>query len=166
MWRRESRHRVGSMKTIEYRTMDKSSWGHGDWEDEPDKRQWLDVATGLPCLIVRNQMGALCGYVGVSPGHQCHGKPYHEVDVQVHGGLTFADRCNPGEDVALGICHLTELGDADPVWWLGFDCSHSGDLTPTFNHDMRGVVFYRNIKYVTRQCEQLAKQLMEHERQR
>jgi hypothetical protein len=38
------------MDTIEYRTIDKSQWGPGPWQDEPDKKQWQDEATGLPCL--------------------------------------------------------------------------------------------------------------------
>lgn len=64
------------MKTIEYTTIDKSTWGPGPWQEEPDKIQYVDEATGLPCLIVRNgpTIGALCGYVGVLPGHPLHGK--------------------------------------------------------------------------------------------
>lgn len=86
------------METIEYRTVDKSSWGDGPWAAEPDKRQWLDEATGLPCLIVRGPSGALCGYVGVPRGHPCHGKHYDAVyeiveDLDIHGGLTFSDLC-------------------------------------------------------------------------
>lgn len=61
------------METREYRTVDKSAWGPGPWQDEPDKRQWQDEATGLPCLIVRNPAGALCGYVGVSKEHPAFG---------------------------------------------------------------------------------------------
>lgn len=45
--------RGGTMKTIEYRTDDKSGWQPGPWMNEPDKKQWQDPETGLPCLIVR-----------------------------------------------------------------------------------------------------------------
>lgn len=81
------------MQTIEYRHADKSTWGRGPWLTEPDKKQWQDQATGVPCLAVRNHSGAWCGYVGVPPGHPAHGKDYDSVDVEVHGGLTFADKC-------------------------------------------------------------------------
>lgn len=104
------------MKTIEYRSVDKSDWGDGAWQQEPDKKQWQDEATGLPCLIVRGPGGALCGYVGVAPGHPLHGKDYsdcvfpdrhedHEKDgtwhyncapqgvLEAHGGITFAHGC-------------------------------------------------------------------------
>jgi hypothetical protein len=77
----------------EYRTVDKSEWPRGDWDHEPDKAQWIDEATGLDCLIVRNRSGALCGYVGVDASHPLHRQDYDKVDVEVHGGLTFADRC-------------------------------------------------------------------------
>jgi hypothetical protein len=50
----------------------------GPWDNEPDKAQWIDEATGLDCLIVRNKMGSLCGYVGVASDHPWHGKAYSE----------------------------------------------------------------------------------------
>ena len=80
------------MQTIEYKTIDKSDWPRGCWDDEPDKRQWRDHATGYPCLIVRagRLLGHLCGYAGVPSGHPCHGKGCGEVVVDVHGGLTVA----------------------------------------------------------------------------
>lgn len=56
-----------------YTTMDKSTWGDGPWQHEPDKVQWTDEATGLPCLAVRNRFGAWCGYVGVDEDHPWHG---------------------------------------------------------------------------------------------
>lgn len=49
------------MQTISYTTKDKSTWGDGPWQHEPDKMQYEDPDTGLPCLIVRNAVGALCG---------------------------------------------------------------------------------------------------------
>lgn len=81
------------MQAIEYRTVDKSEWLDGPWKYEPDKKQWRDEATGLPCLIVRGPSGSLCGYVGVPPTHPAYGKQYDDVSVEVHGGLTFADKC-------------------------------------------------------------------------
>jgi hypothetical protein len=153
------------MQTIEYRFEDKSNWGPGAWQDEPDKKQWQDEATGLPCLIVRNRLGALCGYVGVPRSHPAYRKDYDEVDVEVHGGLTFADKCSPGEE-SRAICHKVEAGENDDVWWLGFDCSHYGDLAPAYEARNMALalgpverVVYRDFAYVTKQCEALAKQL-------
>lgn len=64
------------MQRIEYRTQDKSDWPRGPWDNEPDKIQWQDEVTGLPCLIVRGPVGALCGYVGVPKSHPAYGLSY------------------------------------------------------------------------------------------
>lgn len=60
------------------------------WDNEPDKVQWIDPATDLDCLAVRNPIGAWCGYVGVPNDHPYYGQPYDDIPVSVHGGLTFA----------------------------------------------------------------------------
>lgn len=94
---------------IEYRRpLEKGEWGPGEWQDEPDKVQWVDEASGLDCLIVRTPLGYLCGYVGVTEGHPYFGVAYSqcpekceevwcahspESRMEVHGGLTFSDFC-------------------------------------------------------------------------
>ena len=152
------------MKTLSYHTTDKSQWLDGPWKDEPDKMQWPDAATGYPCLIVRNPVGALCGYVGVTKDHPAYGKGYEDVDAGAHGGLTFAGKCRPGgEDHA--ICHVVEAGEDDDVWWLGFDCAHSNDFTPyTASVSPSMLVFskpehYKDVAYVQYECAILAAQL-------
>lgn len=225
------------MKTLEYRTVDKSSWGDGPWQSEPDKKQWRDEATGLPCLIVRNQFGALCGYAGVPKGHRLHGKTYgaekvfsctedrsddwhHSCTVdshlEAHGGITFSSSCAPmglaaharmrdrlakskeeakvypkgdaarfiqkwepviedhaawkAQMEAEAICHVSEAGEPDEVWWFGFDCAHFGDLLPGMAAYMRGDMVsmteglqrddvYRDLGYVEAQISGLAAQL-------
>lgn len=154
------------MEMIEYRdVIDKSAWGTGPWSDEPDKMQWPDEATGLPCLIVRNRYGALCGYVGVPSGHPWHGRGYDDVTADVHGGLTFAGPCSPEEDETSGICHIPAVGEPDDVWWLGFDCAHAFDATPgmgAFVGDQRLPSefqdVYRDFAYVRGEVEGLARQ--------
>lgn len=106
--------------------------GDGPWLTEPDKAQFVDPTTGLPCLIVRGPVGALCGYVGVPSSHPAFKKHYDDVpNIEVHGGLTFSGLCQPntrGEEH--GICHVVDEGEDDKVWWLGFDCSHYNDFAP------------------------------------
>ncbi len=152
------------------------SWTHSDrrelppgpWDDEPDKIQWVDPGTDLDCLIVRNPMGALCGYVGVPPGHPWHGLDYNDVDVDVHGGLTFAGSCNENAPEGHGICHVPEPGRPDDVWWLGFDCAHSDDVVP-FIADRQAEEcspgwpnpVYRDVAYVSDQCRLLAVQVID-----
>src|SRR5947207_1159298 len=55
----------------------KSEWGPGEWQDEPDRLEWRHTS-GLPCLIVRNHMGSLCGYVGVPPAHPFYMRHYDQ----------------------------------------------------------------------------------------
>lgn len=158
------------METKEYRHYDKSEWGDGPWQDEPDKIQWQDEGTGFPCLIVRNRGGALCGYVGVPESHPDFENGYDAVDVEVHGGLTFANFCTKDGEEAKHICHVPSLGEPHRVWWLGFDCSHAGDSSPAYDAKYReqsiscpwnesGFYEYRDIPYVKAQVARLARQL-------
>lgn len=131
----------------------------GPWQHEPDKAQWVDN-TGLDCLIVRNRMNALCGYVGVPPDHPLHGLDYEDCpDVDVHGGLTFAAACDEHATEGHGICHVPEPGRPGDVWWLGFDCAHGCDAKP----DKRMPAFdwetYRDFNYVATEVSRLAAQL-------
>jgi hypothetical protein len=107
--------------------------GDGPWTDEPDKAQWIDEATSLDCLTVRNRhWGNLCGYVGVPPGHPWHGLAPSELPyIAVHGGVNFASYCQEDAEDGPGICHIPEPGRPERVWWLGFDCAHAMDLCPT-----------------------------------
>jgi hypothetical protein len=145
-----------------YTTVDKASWGAGPWSDEPDKVQWTDDQTGLPCLVKRGPMGNWCGYVAVAEGHPWFEQDYDDVRPypDVHGGLTYADFCQQGPEES-SICHVPEPGQPDRVWWLGFDCGHAWDLMPA----MRGVLgspisggVYRDIGFVRSEVEQLAQQ--------
>jgi hypothetical protein len=151
------------MEKIEYRNViDKSAWLRGPWDDEPDKVQWPDEATGLPCLIVRNQAGALCGYVGVPPDHPLHGDEYQKVEskFEVHGGLSFCGACEESSDPSHGICHIPGPGEPDNVWWFGFDCAHAFDLLPAKPYvGLRHKEIYRDLDYVRKECASLARQL-------
>lgn len=166
-----------------YTTSDRSQWNAppGPWDSEPDKIQWTDAATGLPCLAKRHpHLGSWCGYVGIAEGHPLFGKGYSECVskgcaeqycyehtpesmLDVHGGITYADRCQDGPE-AIAICHVPEPGQADHVWWFGFDCAHAGDLSPGYAFTfglavVSGGDVYRDLAYVRRQCAHLAQQL-------
>lgn len=138
-----------------------------EWETELDRRHWIDRETGLDCLIVRNpHCKNLCGYVGVPKGHPWYGREYEECDADVHGGLTFASKCQHGGKICHGVEKDGEIAN-DDVWWLGFDCAHGGDLVPGVIESLRAIgplasyhdnEVYRNIAYVERECRSLAKQ--------
>lgn len=161
------------METLIWNFIDKTTWGNGPWVGEPDKMQWVDQATGMSCLAVRNPgIGSWCGYVGVGRLHPWYGKDYDGIDANVHGGLTFADRCKPNTGRGQhGICHVVDKDENDDVWWLGFDCAHYGDQMPasaalfseldkkygTNWHNDRNSV-YRTLDYVSTECARLAEQ--------
>ena len=158
---------------------DKSTWGEGPWQDEPDKAQWGDPKSGVPCLIVRGPVGALCGYVGVHDDHPYFRRNYDELEnIDVHGGLTFSDVCQAGGK----ICHKSD--DGKVTWWIGFDCAHGGDYAPKhgqYRHDpemkataekykfdklfeQKPYQTYRDMAYVEGQIQQLALQLKKKNR--
>jgi hypothetical protein len=140
----------------------RSLWPEGPWSSEPDRVEW-DTAAGLRAIALRHaSMGHWCGYVGVGPGH-----PWHGVDLSadpdgvghpdVHGGITYSEAC------AGAVCHVPAPGEAEALWWLGFDCAHSGDLSPY--HRSLGAIAefvphgtYRTLAFVRSECERLAEQ--------
>lgn len=127
-------------------------WGYGPWLWEPSFLAWRDPVTGLPCVIRRNDhLGNLCGYVGIPEDHPWRLIDRDDINVQVHGGLTFEDR---GPD------HR----------YLGFDCAHFMDLAPglhmltrrlrpLLDFDAPTLEVYRGLTYVITEVQDLARQL-------
>lgn len=126
------------------------------------ERDWTTEA-GLRAVVLVQPWGSRCGYVGVEATHKLHGKDYDSVDVEVHGGLTYARG------------YSDYPADNKGMWWFGYDCAHVGDgrdrnlmdeeyksiYTPrTLAYfDEGGVV--RSLEYCVGECERLAKQLEE-----
>lgn len=133
--------------------VDRTGWTPGPWDGEPDKVQWNHA--GFACLAVRNRMGAWCGYVGVPREHPAYKQDYNEVEVDVHGGLTFADKCQPKGP----ICHVPEPGFPEDVWWLGFDTAHHMDIVPSMLKYGNEFGTYRTLRYIKRETNSLARQL-------
>lgn len=135
--------------------------GAEPWHNEPNRVAWRDPATGLPCLILRGPMGALCGYVRVPRDHALHGKHYQQRGIErrlnAHGGITFSG-CLRNRRMKRG-------------HWFGFDCAHWCDFVPGLEELAkklpRMVGFqqesqvYRTIDFVRRECTSLAAQLAE-----
>jgi hypothetical protein len=104
--------------------------------------------------VTSNGIGYRCGYVRIPAGHPWHGHGHNDITPypDVHGGLTFAE-----PDTRCG------KGGPDDAWWLGFDCTHSGDAPdpelPGYHKLMEctGDVI-RTTGYVEAQCRLLIKQ--------
>lgn len=146
----------------------REGWKPGPWDGEPDKVQWKDEATGLPCLAKRHpESGHWCGYVGVDPSHPWHGKSYSDLPgyPEVHGGLTYADDCQEGPPETT-VCHIPEPGEPEHLWWFGFDCHHSQDRSPQdaiWDEKYHGTCWrdgtYKALGYVKANCARLARQI-------
>lgn len=54
------------------------------------------------------------GYVRIPEGHKYYNKIYDDIDVKVHGGLTFSEHFEGSEIFSDG-------------YWVGFDTVHLGD---------------------------------------
>lgn len=190
----------------QFDAFDKKQWPVGPWTEEPDKE--TGETAGLSTVILRTDLGHLCGYVAVPLGHPWHGLHYdHEaIEVSVHGGLTYAENAplpskwNAGA-YALHLClrdkdaetmtrypqgdsarrmreqhaHSTSLEEwqdywrrraitaedgPEGCWWLGFDCAHSGDYTPSLRWPVaKEWGTYKDIAYVRAEVARLAEQL-------
>lgn len=81
------------------------------------------------------------GYIAIPKGHPFYGKHYDEIDIEVHGGLTFSEFSDFFKDY--------EDGNA-PYWWIGFDFNHYGD-------DFE----IQDIDYAVNECEKMAVQCKE-----
>lgn len=136
----------------------REKWGEGVWLEEPDEWTYNDV-TGYKCRILRHwEMGHLCGYVQIPKKHPLFEKiDKTEETIEAHGGLTFNRRGKPQA--------LTDNEDEDRTdeHWIGFDCAHSGDLTPLsvkfFGRGPREHETYRTVEYVEAELRSVCRQL-------
>jgi len=141
--------------------IDKSDWGPGPWQWEPD--DYYAEYYGFHCYASRHPSwrGNWCGYIEIPSDHRWYGDRYDEVRgaddgwVEVHGGLTYGD---------WGMKHVTD------GFVLGFDCGHGGDHKPALEARSRGRagikpdIFepipdsYRTLHYVLNELKGLARQ--------
>jgi len=74
-------------------------------------RDW--VHAGLRCKALQGPFG-INGYVAVPKSHPNFGDDYDDVDVEVHGGLTFGQQGEEDSDMW-----------PDPeLYWFGWDTAH------------------------------------------
>jgi hypothetical protein len=109
-------------------------------------------------------MGHLCGYLKVDKGHPWHGKNSYDLEVSVHGGLSFASHDIP-----------CDKDGPDTGFWVGFDCGHCFDAVEEkymtkyqdYPEDLKKIIMdcfkdtfegaeIRTADYVRNECEKLA----------
>lgn len=120
------------------------------------EKAWVTQA-GLPAKVKIMPMGHRCGYVGVSE-EVFKDKGYDDLDVDVHGGLTYART------------------EEDGLRWYGFDCAHLGDARdPELMDEEHKEMFakydrfndptdtVKSLDYCINECESMATQLKQLE---
>lgn len=120
--------------------------------DSPERVLSKGEHAGYEFVTVHNGMGYRCGYVRVPKGHPWHGKFEEELEVDVHGGLTFGQPDKP-----------CDKGGEDDAYWLGFDCAHYGDAAdPELPAAYRGPSSFKGVvrtqDYVESECRSLCRQ--------
>jgi len=76
---------------------------------------------GIRCAIIKHdEMGHLCGYIGVQQDHPWFGKHYDDVHAEVHGGLTYegSERHGSPENIVMQedrLARVLKLEDAEAL---------------------------------------------------
>jgi len=183
----------------------RENWAPGPWDNEPDRVDWVHAGlaclivrapVGALCGYVgvgpthpwyhgpRTEKGperptpilggtwrpSAYGLCALRPpcAESCDHTP--ESLLRVHGGITYSGVCQGH------ICHVTQPGMPEHLFWYGFDCGHFLDVIPgmdamlaslgkeqRFGRDedtpVRLRSHYRDVAYVTAATNELAEQL-------
>jgi len=118
---------------------------------------------GYTCVVLAQRIGHRCGYIGIDKENACYEKDYDSCDIEVHGGLTYD---GGGENSTYPI--------KSNLWWIGFDCAHSGDakdndIINELNEGSPNLDFLlslndygevRTLDYCVQECESVVDQLI------
>jgi len=90
-------------------TIEKSQCGY-----DLESPYWF-IHNNYICNIKRNFLHVWVGYIYIPQGHPCFGKFYDDINVNVHGSLTFS---------------LPKTLNGINYYVLGFDTGHYDDIIP------------------------------------
>lgn len=140
----------------------KKSFPPGVWHNEPDFVKWMSY--GLECVAIRDmKLGCWRGFVGVAKEHPGFSKTFVDMinadwglSLNVHGGIALTGKLP---------ARYKDLNKN--VWWIGFECTQGEDLMPLVTLDktdplmaqIAGMQTYKNLKFVRKEANVLAKQL-------
>ena len=90
------------------------------WLRSPEKTDWIRDDRPEPRFKIDCGWGN--GYVLIPEGHPLHGTHYDNIDVDVHGGLTFSELVTE-EMLEIFNLEKEDIGK----WCVGFDTAHYQD---------------------------------------
>jgi hypothetical protein len=121
------------------------------WLSEPDS--WLHIDDdGLVLAAVRAGVGWWRGYLGI---HKAMDRNRLR-GIRAHGGLTYKKAESPDSLTTTMLMALSVSGYEMPVFWIGFDCGHRGDLVPEHGWS-EGI--YRDLEFVRGEIQRMADQV-------
>lgn len=155
--------------------IDRTQFEKGPWDNEEiDVQFWISNDNRI-CSLNRSNFGSLRGYVGINEYFEIKIiQQYSNFELSnyyIHGGITFCDY-NSNIDVFLylgvqlsGYQKTFEkyLEPQKPIFWIGFDCLHSSDISPLdiFNKNKNKNCTYKDINFVTKEAEKLSYKISE-----
>lgn len=95
-------------------------------------------------------------YVEIPEGHKLYGKHYDDIDIDVHGGLTYSDG------------YLGPIKDKN-LWFIGWDYAHAGDYMGYYEETIfdgfQSFMDINNKKWTTEEiiedCKDVIEQIIE-----
>jgi hypothetical protein len=125
-------------------------WGYGEWVEEPDLVKFNYESFDCKVLRIAQQEpntkefhvfgGYLCGYVCVPENYFISKNNFEELEnLDIHGGVTFSEKTDQGG------------------WWIGFDCAHLFDITPSMEKLYKTDPAFIELK---KQADRLKKQFL------
>ena len=120
-------------------------------EESKIEKQWT-TAAGYKAEVLASPMGHRCGYVTLPAKHPCIGKNYSDLNVDVHGGLTYQNDATFGFDCA----HFYDAKDPE---LMSDEYRKIHEMWPRFFEE--GTV--KTLEFCVTECESLAAQFKELE---
>jgi hypothetical protein len=117
------------------------------------EKTWITEA-GYPAAVVIQPLGHRCGYVALPKSHPAASKHYDDLEIYVHGGLTYGVTTEEGAIFGFDCAHYTDR--PDPAL-MSDECRAAHNRYST-NY---GVI--RTLEFCIEQCEDMARQFKELE---
>ncbi len=129
------------------------------------EKEWV-TEEGYLAAVTLSSIGHRCGYVGITEEHRFFKKKYSDLDINVHGGLTYSK-----------IASTYPSPSFEGLYTLGFDAGHVWDARDfealqryKLNQEQKDFIEWlkkcevdntsiRTLDYMVNECNSLSKQL-------